>query len=90
MWTLSQQYITNSDSKSCIIDKTYLSTKYRYWKGRFPVQPYRRETQRISLFGEHSGSTNHMNTMKFATFLYDTVEVENGHACDGAERTIKS
>ena len=46
--------------------------------------------RRILLFGEHSGRTNHMDTMKYATFLYDTVEVENGHACDGAERNIKS
>ena len=37
-----------------------------------------------------SGRTNHMDTMKYATFLYDTVEVENEHACDGAERNIKS
>ena len=29
-------------------------------------------------------------TMKYAAFLYDTVEMENGHACDGAERNIKS
>ena len=32
----------------------------------------------ISLFREHSGRTNDMDTIEFATFRYDTVEVENG------------
>ena len=34
-------------------------------KGRFPLQPYRSETWRISLFHEHSGRTNHMDTIEF-------------------------
>ena len=30
------------------------------------------------LFREHSGRTNDMDTKEYATFRYDTVEVENG------------
>ena len=29
------------------------------------------------MFREHSGRTNDMDTIKYATFRYDTVEVEN-------------
>ena len=47
-------------------------------KARFPLQPYRSETWRISLFREHSGRTTDMDTIEYATFRYDTVEVENG------------
>ena len=47
-------------------------------KGRFPLQPYRSETKRILLFREHSSRTNGMDTIEYATFRYDTVEVENG------------
>ena len=47
-------------------------------KGRFPLQPYRSETYRISLFCDPSGKTNDMDTIEYATFRYDTVEVENG------------
>ena len=46
-------------------------------KGRFPLQTYRSETYRISLSREHSGRTNDMDTIEYATFRYDTVEVEN-------------
>ena len=48
------------------------------YKGRFPLQPYRSETYRISLFREHSDRTNDMDTIEYATFRYDTAEVENG------------
>ena len=34
--------------------------------------------RRISLFREHSGRTNDMDTILYATFRYDMVEVENG------------
>ena len=47
-------------------------------KGRFPLQMYRSETYRISLFRERSGRTNDMGTIEYATFRYDTAEVENG------------
>ena len=47
-------------------------------KGRFPLQPYRSETYRISLFRERSGRNNDMGTIEYATFRYDTAEVENG------------
>ena len=30
------------------------------------------------MFCEHSGRTNDMDTMEYATFRYDTVEMENG------------
>ena len=30
------------------------------------------------MFREHPGRTNDMDTIEYATFLYDTVEVENG------------
>ena len=30
------------------------------------------------MFREHSGRTNDMGTIEYATFRYDTVEVENG------------
>ena len=30
------------------------------------------------MFREHSGRTNDMDTIEFATFRYDTVEAENG------------
>ena len=48
------------------------------YQGRFPLQPYRSETYRISLFRERSGRTNDMGTIEYATFRYDTAEVENG------------
>ena len=32
----------------------------------------------ISLFREHAGRTNDINTIEYATFGCDTVEVENG------------
>ena len=50
------------------------------WNGRarFPLQRYRSETWRISLFREHAGRTNDINTIEYATFRCDTVEVENG------------
>ena len=52
-------------------------------KGRFPLQPYRSETYRISLFRERSGRTNDMGTIEYATFRYDTAEVENGlNSCE--------
>ena len=34
--------------------------------------------KRISLFREHSGRTNDMDTIEYATFRYDTAEVKNG------------
>ena len=37
-------------------------------EGCFPLQPYRSK----------SGKTNDMDTIEYATFRYDTVEVENG------------
>ena len=30
------------------------------------------------MFREHSGKTNDMDTIEYATFRYDTIEVENG------------
>ena len=53
-------------------------SKNAVYKGRFPLQPYRSETYRISLFCDPSGKTNDMDTIEYATFRYDTVEVENG------------
>ena len=47
-------------------------------KARFPLQPYRSETYRTSLFCEHSGRTNDMDTKEYPTFCYDTVGMENG------------
>ena len=47
-------------------------------KDRFSLKPYRSETYRISLFCDPSGKTNDMDTIEYATFRYDTVEVENG------------
>ena len=47
-------------------------------KACFPLQPYRSETYRISLFCEHSGRTNDMDTKEYPTFCYDTVGMENG------------
>ena len=47
-------------------------------KSRFPLQPYRSElTPCISLFREHSDRTNDIDTVEYATFRNDTVEVEN-------------
>ena len=51
----------------------------RTTKARFPLQPYRSEMKRISLSREHSGRSNDMDTIEYATFRYDTFEVENGH-----------
>ena len=47
-------------------------------KARFPLQPYRSERYRISLFHEHSDRTNDMDTIEYATCRYDTAEMENG------------
>ena len=47
-------------------------------KARFPLQPYCSETYRISLFCEHSGRTNDMDTKEYPTFCNDTVGMENG------------
>ena len=47
-------------------------------KACFPLQPYRSEMYRISLFCERSGRTNDMGTKKYPTFCYDTVGMENG------------
>ena len=47
-------------------------------KACFPLQPYRSETYRISLFCEHSSRTNDMDTKEYPTFCYDTVGMENG------------
>ena len=46
--------------------------------GRFPLQPYRRKTYRVSFFLEHSDRTNDMDTTEYAMFRYDTDEEENG------------
>ena len=43
---------------------------------RYPLQLYRSETWRISLLREHPGVTNDIDTIEYATFRYDTVEVE--------------
>lgn len=40
-------------------------------KDFFPLQPYR-----ISLFRGHSGRSNDMDPKEYATFRYETVEVE--------------
>ena len=50
--------------------------------GHFPLQPYRSETYRVSLFREHSDRTNDMDTIEYTLFCYDTVEVENGLIMD--------
>ena len=47
-------------------------------QARFPLQPCRSETYRISLFREHSSKTNDMDTIEYVSFRYDTVKVENG------------
>ena len=46
-------------------------------KAGFPLQPYRSEAQRISLFPDHQSGTNDFDTKENATVRYDTVEVEN-------------
>ena len=58
----------------------------------FPLQPYRSETYRISLFREHSGRTNDMDIIEYATFRYYTVEVENGlnKGNSGRRRSIRT
>ena len=43
-------------------------------EANFPLQTYRSETWRISLFREDSGKTNDIDTIEYATFRYDTVE----------------
>ena len=37
--------------------------------GHFPLQPYRSETYRVSLFREHSDRTNDMDTIEYAVLL---------------------
>ena len=39
-------------------------------KGRFPLQPYRSETYRMSLFRDNLGRTNDMHTLEYATFRH--------------------
>ena len=43
--------------------------------GRFPFQPYRSETYRISLFHEHQNKTNDYHTKEIATVRNSTAEV---------------
>ena len=38
-------------------------------KARFPLEPYRCETYRISLFCKHSGRTYDMGTKKYSTLI---------------------
>ena len=44
----------------------------------FSTSTIHSETWRISLFREHFGRTDDMDTKEYATFRYDTIEVENG------------
>ena len=48
---------------------------------QFPLQPYRTETSRISLFRKHSDSdrTNEKDTIEYATFRSDAAQLENDH-----------
>ena len=68
--------ITRQFYKTVCVDKNHLGSA-RISKVRFPFQPYHSETCHLSLFREHSGRTNDMKTIEYATFCYDTV-VENG------------
>ena len=54
-----------------------VKASFIHTKRRFPLEPYRSETWRISLFRERSGRTNDINTLEHSPFRYDTVEVEN-------------
>ena len=58
-------------------DTVTQSTAYLL-KGCFPLQTYRSETYRILLCPYHYFCLSLHETIKYATFRYDTAEVENG------------
>ena len=45
------------------------------FKGHFPLRPYRSKAYRVSLYREHSGRTNNVDTIEYATFRYDMIRL---------------
>ena len=43
----------------------------------FPLKPYRSKTYHISLFHDHSGKSDGIETIKNVMFLYSTIQVKN-------------
>ena len=42
----------------------------------FPLKPYRSKTYRISLFHDHSGKSDGIDTIKNVMFHYSTIQVK--------------